>query len=512
MAMRKGVGSSRVANFGGCPTAFREWPESGLPAVPEPARWRAALLTWSADVQIHIEVSTTGRSGRQRIATIERSAELPAGEGVGLTLDEVKTLVQRLQAIVATEHVGEIVAANASCGDCGQALARKGLVSIVYRTAFGKLDLACPRLYSRCRCCGARAYGVDSFNPLAMMLAQRTHPELLYLQTRWAASMSSGRAAKLLEDVLPLDAAPPSSSIKAQVRRAGAAMVTEAYESGEHFFDGQPLRFPQPPAGQAEHVLEVDAAYVRGVADKCGGRRSFGIITSRLFTPQGFGGWHAYVIEDTRMALKRLHHFLHRQDVALDTPLAIISDGGEDVAYPSYMPWRPVQRILDWFHIGLRFEHVLQRLRGLSKSEPDAAAALPKRVESAKWRLWHGRAAGCLEQLEAVQEGSSGMLLTRVAELVAYLQRNKARLVHYAQRYRLRLAISTSAAESSVESVVGDRFKKNRKMRWTPKGANALLHIRVADLNGELASALKRRHWTRPKPANDSRWLYAWAA
>ena len=172
----------------------------------------------------------------------------------------------------------------------------------------------------------------------------------------------------------------------------------------------------------------------------------------------------------------------------------IISDGGEDVAYPSDLPWRPVQRILDWFHIAQRFEHVLQRLRGLSKSEPETAAALLKRVEFAKWRLWHGGATGCLEQLEAVQEGCSGMLLTRVAELIAYLRRNKARLVHYAQRYRLGLPISTSAAESAVESVIGDRFKKNRKMRWTPKGANALLHIRVADLNGELASALKRRH------------------
>lgn len=191
------------------------------------------------------------------------------------------------------------------------------------------------------------------------------------------------------------------------------------------------------------------------------------------------------------MPLKRLHHFLRRQEVALDAPLAIISHDGEDVAYPSHLPWRPVQRILDRFHIGLRFEHVLQRLRGLSKSGPEGQRPRCwKRVESAKWRLWHGRATGCLEQLEAIQEGCSGMLLTRVAELVAYLQRNKARLIHYAQRYRLGLPISTSAAESSLESVVGDRFKKNCKMRWTPKGANALLHLRVADLNAEPASAL----------------------
>ena len=60
-------------------------------------------------MRIHIEVSTGDGSVRQRIATIERDADVPAGEGVGLTLDEVKRLVQRLQTIVATEHVGEIV-------------------------------------------------------------------------------------------------------------------------------------------------------------------------------------------------------------------------------------------------------------------------------------------------------------------------------------------------------------------------------------------------------------------
>ena len=30
-------------------------------------------------------------------------------------------------------------------------------------------------------------------------------------------------------------------------------------------------------------------------------------------------------------------------------------------------------------------------------------------------------------------------------------------------------------------------------MRWTPKGANALLHIRVANPNDELGNALKER-------------------
>jgi hypothetical protein len=106
----------------------------------------------------------------------ERCADVDAGKGIGLSLQEVKDLLQRLQKVIATEHAHDVVAANSSCGECGHELPRKGEASMVYRTPFGKLRLACPRLYSQCRC-GARAYDSDLFNPLAMVVAQRTHPE-----------------------------------------------------------------------------------------------------------------------------------------------------------------------------------------------------------------------------------------------------------------------------------------------------------------------------------------------
>ncbi len=453
-------------------------------------------------MQIHVEVVIEGQRERQRIATIQRSSDLAAVDGLGLTLAESKDLLERLQATLVREHAADLVAANSSCGGCAQPLARKGASSIVYRTAFGKLSLRCPRLYSQCRC-GARHCGGESFNPLAMHLAQRTHPELLYLQARWASAMSYERAAKLLGDVLPLGAAPGSSSIKAHVRAAGQALATEAEEHGEHFFAQQPLKFPDSPTEPAAHVLELDAAYVRAIPERCGGRSTFGIVTGRLIKPEGASGWHAYVIDETINSLTQLHGFLDRQGVALDTPMAIITDGGADVGTPTILPWRPVQVILDWFHISMRFEHILQRLRGLCNSAPKPSAMLLRYAESAKWRLWHGRADGSLKRLRAIQLRSEGALLVHVTELISYLNNNSSRLVNYGKRYRAGLPVSTSTAESAVESVIGDRFKKNRKMRWTHKGANALLHIRVADLNGELEEALKRRHWKRPRAAND---------
>lgn len=457
-------------------------------------------------MQIHVEVVTRGKRGRERIATIERDANVSGTDGIGLTLDEVKSLTERLQSVVAAEQVQEVISANSACTACGRELPRKGSASIVYRTAFGKLRLSTPRLYSQCRC-GARARASDSFNPLGTLLEERTHPELLYLQTRWASVLSYERTAKLLEDVLPIEAVPGHSSIKAQVRKVGAQLAAHEYQAGEHYFDGHPLRLPDTPQEHASHVMELDAAYVRAVPQRCDGRKSFGIVTTRLIKRDAAAGWNANVIEETMSPLKRLHHYLHRQGVELDTPVAIIRDGGEDVAYPTYLPWRPVQRILGWFHISMRFEHVLQRLRGLRKSEPEQADAMLVCVASAKWRLWHGRAAASSERLTSVLPQATDALKSRVSELIGYLD-NPDRLTHYAVRYRSGLPISTSTAESAVESVIGDRFKKNRKMRWTTKGANALLHIRVANLNGELADALKRRHSMSTKPANESSFYF----
>jgi hypothetical protein len=103
-------------------------------------------------MQIYVEVVIEGRRERQRIATIQRSADLAGVDGLGLTLAESKDLLERLQTTVVREHADELIAANSSCGGCGQPLAHKGTSPIVYRTAFGKLSLRSPRLYSQCRC------------------------------------------------------------------------------------------------------------------------------------------------------------------------------------------------------------------------------------------------------------------------------------------------------------------------------------------------------------------------
>jgi hypothetical protein len=148
----------------------------------------------------------------------------------------------------------------------------------------------------------------------------------------------------------------------------------------------------------------------------------------------------------------------------------------------------------------MRFEHIFQQIRGMQTAQADDAAKFMEKVESAKWRLWHGRAPGCIDRLREVEAITSDQLQLRVKELINYLVPNKDRLINYGARYRTGLPMSTSLAESAVNFVIGDRFKKKGQMRWTLAGANALLHIRVADLNGELPGWFNKLLYVNPPP------------
>jgi hypothetical protein len=80
----------------------------------------------------------------------------------------------------------------------------------VYRTLFGKLHLKSPRLY-RCRC---QQQGEQTFSPLAELLVERTAPELLYVESKFAALMSYGLTADVLEHLLPIGRAVHASTLR----------------------------------------------------------------------------------------------------------------------------------------------------------------------------------------------------------------------------------------------------------------------------------------------------------
>jgi hypothetical protein len=153
---------------------------------------------------------------------------------------------------------------------------------------------------------------------------------------------------------------------------------------------------------------------------------------------------------------------------------------------------------LDWWHVPIRFEHALQKARGLSVGAvgADLADEAVRILERAKWRLWHGRWTGCRRKLAGLFRWTSGEHLREVAgiarlqrhisELLGYLERNQDMLVHYAARRRRGEPISTAFVESAVSEIVAKRMNKREQMRWDRTTVQHFLDVRTAVVNETL--------------------------
>ncbi|MCP4746309.1 MAG: hypothetical protein GY874_09245 [Desulfobacteraceae bacterium] len=99
-------------------------------------------------VQVVIESDTGKTKSVENIACLERQT-LRVAE-LGLTLAEVKDLLESMQQTVVEQQVAEYLEQQAYCSCCGKKRRRKGNHNpLVYRTLFGKLRLQNPEFGKR---------------------------------------------------------------------------------------------------------------------------------------------------------------------------------------------------------------------------------------------------------------------------------------------------------------------------------------------------------------------------
>ena len=206
--------------------------------------------------------------------------------------------------------------------------------------------------------------------------------------------------------------------------------------------------------------MQIDAGYIRSIP-RGDGTRWFTAVASKLVlrgTPSTPA--HAYVTVgyDPTQGMRQ-QAFLRSIGIGVAVPLTVLSDGGEDVDCACRIP-SGVERVLDWYHIGMRFEHLRNAVRGLRGIDPTAKEQLGHRVDGAKWLLWHGRSDACLARLESVRrEVGWGGVRNPLGRLVRYLRGCRGMLVNYRARYARGLPISSAGAESVVDYVIGQRIE-----------------------------------------------------
>ena len=117
-----------------------------------------------------------------------------------------------------------------------------------------------------------------------------------------------------------------------------------------------------------------------------------------------------------------------------------------------------MESVLDWFHIGKKFQNVRSAVEEGYKET----------LERVKWTLWHGRSDEALAKLHMLMTNvTDAKKRSKLEGLYDYLERNKAYLVHDEERDKEQKTSTSQVAESHIESIINARRNKSGKMPWT---------------------------------------------
>jgi hypothetical protein len=185
-----------------------------------------------------------------------------------------------------------------------------------------------------------------------------------------------------------------------------------------------------------------------------------------------------------------------------------LSDAGDTVRDLQLYLNPQAEPLLDWFHLAMRLTVLQQTAKGLPQAIRDEEETYELRdvvvrsLERLKWFLWHGNVYRTFQVVQSVEmdldvaaalgDGTARKLLKAVEEFHMYIERNRAFIPNYGERYRAGERISTGFVESTVNQVISKRFCKKQQMQWTKRGAHLLLQTRVKTLNQELGAVFQR--------------------
>jgi hypothetical protein len=427
-------------------------------------------------------------------------------EQVGLTLAEAKGTMHGIQETVVHHQVNNFLKEQRSCPTCRQHRRQKGKHTLIHRTLFGSFRLPSPRFY-RCRC---QDMGPRSCSPLAQLLAERTAPELLYLETKWAALIPYRATSDLLADVLPLDHAVSTAVLRGNVHKIAQRMEEELGEERFLFItpeDNEDLSLPDPGPPL---TVGLDGGYVHSCEQPSRQEGWFEVIVGKSMTPEGDAKGVAFVHKRDSKPKRRSFELLKSQGVHANQPVTFLSDGGETVRNLQLYLNPLAEHVLDWFHVSMKLTVMGQMNKGMQKVEArDLINDVEKQLDSLKHHLWNGNIAQALRLIDYLQlllrDDTMSLerkkLLKAVREFGGYVATNQQFIPDYGDRYRNDETITTSFVESAVNQVVSKRLVKSQQMRWSQRGAHLLLQIRTQVLNKELRSRFQ--HWY-PGTADES--------
>ncbi len=478
-------------------------------------------------LQVVIEHDDPGEQPEiEELVCLSRDTEHLTIEQLGLSLDEAKDVLAKTQTILIARQAEAFVERHRCCQECGAASQKNGTHQMTVRTLFGTVKLISQRFY-RCGCQTkeepSQKKTRSSFSPLAEGLPERTTPEFRYVQAKWSSLMSYGLTSRLLEEVLPLSKRISTATLSRCVQRITQRADSELGEEQGAFIEGCQRDWEDLPLPGVPLVVGIDGGYVHGREGANRKAGFFEVIVGKGMAENApsrrFGFVHTYDGKPKR----RLYEMLMAQGMQMNQRVIFLSDGGDTVRDLQLYLNPQAEHVLDWFHITMRLTVLGQFVKGL-RMEREAREAqeskkkkkrkaeeeesifpspdeLEKQLERIKWYLWHGNAHDAIRLIEEIKDDlawveeispSIQKLQQATHEFHVYITTNQSFLVNYGDRYRNGETISSAFVESTVNEVISKRFVKKQQMRWTKKGAQQLLQVRIQVLNNTLRETFCR--------------------
>lgn len=437
------------------------------------------------------------------IANFFRSDTALMIDELGLTLEEAKKTLAAIQVQMANAQAMYHSHRQRPCSSCRKLRQLKDKRTINIRTCFGKLALPSPR-YRACNCPSASGGAA----PVVSALPERVTPDLLALESRWAALTAYGVTAALLADVLPIDKAINAATIRNDAMRVAERLEAELGPEQPVFVSGCQAEWNKMPIPGPPVTIGIDGGYVRSWTDR---PTNFEVIVGKSVPEDGPVRRFGFVAGHDDKPKRRLHDLLVDQGVAMNQEVTFMSDGASNLRDLQYYMRPNAEHLLDYFHIAMRITVLQQMVRGLPAPFSDTIPYAIQILESVKHNLWHGSVNRALILVEDFTDGFEFIsdappevrkLCRYLKEFSRYVDNNVDLIPNYAERHRYGEVVSTAFVESTVNQVIAKRFAKKQQMQWTPRGVHLLMQLRARVLDGTLDNDFER--WRKERQASSS--------
>jgi len=360
------------------------------------------------------------------------------------------------------------------CPRCGSKLMYVGTVSSHFHSVF--TDHKVP--VKRKKCCNKKCNWF-SIPSISSLFETNVHPDLSKLQTEAACNHTYREAQNIMN----------AHSYYHRKINNHEHIYRTVDIVGNYISRHQITEIPDNIDPVESLVCQIDGGHLKSDEKD---HRSFEVLTSVVYSPENviyqekspdnnevprgkITSKHcaASSLDDNLATIKRQTLVAAlKQGMTAETHVIALCDGAVNC-------WNVIQelegrccsitKILDWFHIAKRFQNI-----SLPKY-------LDEKLDHIKWCMWHGQSAkGLLRFDEIINKTRVNKMKARLVQLKCYLENNETYLVNYKERYDAKKVISSSLAESNVETLINRRCKGKQHMKWSRKGVHPLLQVRAS--------------------------------